>query len=66
MNVLPLPDDLRLLPGTAGVGDVQEFRASVDQLRVGVFIRREMAWFERPFLFGSFKIKSIVQIATLK
>jgi HD-GYP domain-containing protein (c-di-GMP phosphodiesterase class II) len=50
----------------AGIGNVQEFRVSVDQLRVGVFIRLEMAWFEHPFLFGSFKIKSIDQIATLK
>lgn len=45
---------------------MQEFRVSVDQLRVGVFIRLELAWFEHPFLFGSFKIKSIDQIATLK
>jgi len=49
-----------------GVGNVQEYRVGVDQLRVGVFIRLEMAWFEHPFLFGCFKIKSIDQIATLK
>jgi len=49
-----------------GVGNVQEYRVDVDQLRVGVFIRLEMAWFEHPFLFGCFKIKSIDQIATLK
>lgn len=49
-----------------GVTNVQEYRISVDQLQVGVFIRLELAWFEHPFLFGRFKIKSLDQIATLK
>lgn len=45
---------------------MQEYRIHVDNLRVGVFIRLDMPWYEHPFLFGSFKIKSQDQIDTLK
>jgi len=39
---------------------------SVDQLRVGTFIRLGLKWFAHPFLFGSFKIKNHNQIQILK
>ena len=45
---------------------MQEYRVYINQLRVGVFIRLDRPWYEHPFLFGSFKIKSQEQIDTLK
>lgn len=46
--------------------NIPEYRVSVDQLRTGVFIRLEGQWFEHPFLFNRFKIKSMDQVRTLK
>lgn len=47
--------------------DLPEYRVAVDQLEPGVFIRLErVRWFEHPFLFNSFKIKSQQQIAILR
>jgi len=43
-----------------------EYCVNVSQLRVGAFIRLNLRWFEHPFLFGSFKIKSEEQIQILK
>lgn len=43
-----------------------EYRVHINQLRVGVFIRLDLRWFEHPFLFGSFKIKSEDQIQILQ
>lgn len=44
-----------------------EYRISVDQLRPGVFIRLEKtSWFDHPFLYNSFKIKDVEQMALLK
>jgi putative nucleotidyltransferase with HDIG domain len=44
-----------------------EYRISVDQLRPGVFIKLEKtSWFDHPFLYNSFKIKDVEQIALLK
>ncbi|WP_035852282.1 HD-GYP domain-containing protein [Deefgea rivuli] len=37
-----------------------------DQLQIGLFIHLDLHWMEHPFTFGSFKIKSIDQIDTLK
>ena len=37
-----------------------------DQLQIGLFIHLDLHWMEHPFTFGSFKIKSIDQIETLK
>ncbi len=37
-----------------------------DQLQVGVYIQLDLHWMAHPFSFGSFKIKSIDQIETLK
>jgi len=43
-----------------------ECRVPVDNLRVGVFIRLDLKWFEHPFLFNRFKIKTPDQIRILK
>lgn len=43
-----------------------EYRVSVDLLQPGVFVRLEGQWFNHPFLFNKFKIKSHKQIETLK
>ena len=45
---------------------MSEVLVPVDHLRVGVFIRLELKWFEHPFLFSSFKIKDLEQIKILK
>lgn len=45
---------------------MSECLISVDQLRVGLFIRLELKWFEHPFLFSSFKIKNPNQIQILR
>ncbi len=37
-----------------------------DQLQVGVYIQLDLHWMAHPFSFGSFKIKSMDQIDTLK
>lgn len=39
---------------------------SIDQLRVGIYIDLDMKWFEHPFAFSHFKIKSEDQIRTLR
>jgi hypothetical protein len=43
-----------------------EYTTHVNQLRVGVFIRLDLRWYEHPFLFRSFKIRSEDQIETIK
>lgn len=46
---------------------IPEYSVPVDQLRVGVFVRIDgFSWFNHPFLFKSFKIKTDDQINTLK
>lgn len=45
---------------------IPEYRVHVDQLQPGVFIKLDGAWFNHPFLFNKFKIKSEDQIRTLK
>jgi hypothetical protein len=42
-----------------------EQRISVDQLRVGLYIRLE-GWMDHPFLFNSFRIRNEKQIQTLR
>lgn len=37
-----------------------------DQLQIGLFIHLDLHWMAHPFTFGSFKIKSVDQIDTLK
>jgi putative nucleotidyltransferase with HDIG domain len=39
---------------------------SIDQLQVGHYIHLDMKWFEHPFAFSHFKIKSQAQIETLR
>ncbi|HEX4329027.1 MAG TPA: DUF3391 domain-containing protein [Burkholderiales bacterium] len=41
-------------------------RASIDQLKVGVYIHLDLGWMDHPFGFSSFKIKSVEQISTLR
>ncbi|MDB5804236.1 MAG: hypothetical protein JWN73_1558 [Betaproteobacteria bacterium] len=41
-------------------------RASIDQLKVGVYIHLDLGWMDHPFGFSSFKIKSVEQIGTLR
>lgn len=43
-----------------------DFKVSIDQLRVGVFVRLEMKWFAHPFLSNSFKITKPSMIDTLR
>jgi putative nucleotidyltransferase with HDIG domain len=39
---------------------------SVDQLRVGLYVHLDLKWFEHPFAFGHFKIKSEEQITLIR
>ena len=39
---------------------------SIDQLQVGHYIHLDLKWFEHPFAFSHFKIKSPAQIETLR
>jgi len=38
----------------------------VDQLRVGLYVFLDLSWFEHPFAFSHFKIKSDEQIKTIR
>jgi putative nucleotidyltransferase with HDIG domain len=39
---------------------------SVNQLRVGLYVHLDLKWFEHPFAFGHFKIKSQEQIRIIR
>jgi hypothetical protein len=39
---------------------------SVDQLRVGLYVHLDLKWFEHPFAFSHFKIKSEEQIRVIR
>lgn len=39
---------------------------SVDQLRLGLYVHLDMKWFEHPFAFSHFKIKSEDQISIIR
>lgn len=41
-------------------------RVTMDQLRVGLYVYLDLRWFEHPFSFGQFKIKSAEQIRTIR
>ncbi len=45
-------------------GDIQEI--SIDQLRIGHYVELDLKWFEHPFAFSHFKLKSQAQISTLR
>ena len=42
------------------------FEISVDQLEVGLYIHLDLKWFEHPFAFSHFKIKTEEQIRTIE
>jgi putative nucleotidyltransferase with HDIG domain len=39
---------------------------TIDQLRIGLYIILDLSWFEHPFAFSHFKIKSEEQIQTIR
>ena len=39
---------------------------STDQLRIGLYVHLELRWFEHPFAFNKFKIKTEEQIRTIR
>ena len=39
---------------------------TMNQLRVGLYIELDLKWFEHPFAFSRFKIKSEEQISTIR
>lgn len=41
-------------------------RITMDQLRVGLYVFLDLSWFEHPFPFGNFKIKTEEQIRTIR
>jgi hypothetical protein len=43
-----------------------QFTISVDQLRIGLYVYIDVKWFEHPFAFNNFKIKSEDQITTIR
>jgi putative nucleotidyltransferase with HDIG domain len=43
-----------------------EHSLSVDQLQVGLYVYLDLKWFEHPFAFSHFKIKSEDQIQTIR
>jgi len=43
-----------------------EHYLTMDQLQVGLYVQLDLKWFEHPFAFGHFKIKSEEQIKTLR
>jgi len=42
------------------------FNLTMDQLRIGLYIDLQLSWFEHPFAFSHFKIKSEEQIKTIR
>ena len=45
---------------------MDELTVTMDQLRVGLYVELDLKWFEHPFAFSHFKIKSEDQISTLR
>jgi putative nucleotidyltransferase with HDIG domain len=41
-------------------------RISIDQLRIGLYVFLDLNWFQHPFAFSHFKIKSADQIKTIR
>ena len=41
-------------------------RVTMDQLRIGLYVFLDLTWFEHPFPFGHFKIKTEEQIRTIR
>jgi len=47
------------------VNHIESQTISVDQLQVGQYVHLDLKWFEHPFAFSHFKIKSEAQIRTI-
>ena len=45
---------------------LEDVTITMNQLRVGLYIELDLKWFEHPFAFSHFKIKSEEQISTLR
>ena len=45
---------------------MDELTVTMDQLRVGLYVELDLKWFEHPFAFSRFKIKSEEQIGVLR
>ncbi|GAB2870458.1 HD-GYP domain-containing protein [Pseudoduganella ginsengisoli] len=45
---------------------LDDVHITMNQLRVGLYIELDLKWFEHPFAFSNFKIKSEDQISTLR
>jgi putative nucleotidyltransferase with HDIG domain len=48
------------------VSHVDSQMITIDSLRVGHYVQLDLKWFEHPFAFGHFKVKSQEQIDTLR
>ncbi|MDE2440821.1 MAG: DUF3391 domain-containing protein, partial [Betaproteobacteria bacterium] len=44
----------------------EQSRVTMDQLRVGLYVYLDLHWFQHPFSFGHFKIKTEEQIRTIR
>jgi len=44
----------------------EQSRVTMDQLRVGLYVYLDLRWFQHPFSFGHFKIKTEEQIRTIR
>lgn len=44
----------------------EQFHINTDQLRVGLYVHLDLKWFEHPFAFNNFKLKSEQQIAEIR
>jgi putative nucleotidyltransferase with HDIG domain len=44
----------------------EEFIVTMDQLRIGLHVQLDLKWFEHPFAFNNFRIKTEDQIRTLR
>ncbi len=43
-----------------------DFTITMDQLRVGLYVNLDLKWFEHPFAFSKFRIKTDEQIQTIR
>ncbi|MBE0621464.1 MAG: DUF3391 domain-containing protein [Burkholderiales bacterium] len=44
----------------------EKFTITMDQLRVGLYVHLDLRWFEHPFAFNKFRIKTEEQIQTIR
>lgn len=48
------------------MNNTDEQTISMDQLKVGLYVHLDLKWFEHPFAFSHFKIKSVEQIRIIR